>query len=203
MQKPQQSTIAYAMHGNCYLNITSRCTLKCTFCPKYNRRWEVQDYDLRLLHEPDFEEVINSIGDPANYQEVVFCGFGEPTQRLSLLLEIAAWVKARGVPVRLNTDGLVNLIEGYDVTPMLAKVVDKVSVSLNADSEALYIHHTRPRVAGAFMALQDFAVAAKEAGMAVTLSAIDGLEGVDIAACEAIAQRLGVAFRRRVLDAVG
>jgi hypothetical protein len=37
----------------------------------------------------------------------------------------------------------------------------------------------------------------------VTATAIDGLEGVDIAACERIARKLGVQFRRRELDKVG
>jgi len=35
------------------------------------------------------------------------------------------------------------------------------------------------------------------------VTAIDGLEGVDIPACERLAERLGVRFRGRVLDAVG
>jgi hypothetical protein len=37
----------------------------------------------------------------------------------------------------------------------------------------------------------------------VTATAIEGLPGVDIPACEAIAQGLGVKFRKRVLDALG
>ena len=40
-------------------------------------------------------------------------------------------------------------------------------------------------------------------GIEVTLTAIDGLEGVDVAACEKIARDIGVKFRRRVLDVVG
>ncbi|MBF0471194.1 MAG: radical SAM protein, partial [Gammaproteobacteria bacterium] len=52
-------------------------------------------------------------------------------------------------------------------------------------------------------ALQQFAVQAAQAGMEVTLTAIDGLEGVDIDACARIAADLGLGFRRRVLDNVG
>jgi hypothetical protein len=37
----------------------------------------------------------------------------------------------------------------------------------------------------------------------VSASAIDGLEGVDIQACERLARELGVEFRRRQLDRVG
>lgn len=199
----QIQTLAYELHGNCYLNITSRCTLRCHFCPKHNRTWEVQSYDLHLEHEPSVDEVIDAVGDPSRYKEVVFCGLGEPTKRLDVLLQIAAWVKARGVVVRVNTDGLANLVNGRDVTPEMAKVVDSLSISMNAHDEVTYIRHTRPKLGGAFDAMLDFTVRAKDAGMQVTLTAIDGLDGVDIDACRATAERLGVAFRRRVLDAVG
>jgi TatD family-associated radical SAM protein len=199
----QLQTVAYALHGNCYLNITSRCTLRCDFCPKHNRTWEVQSYDLHLEHEPSVKEVIEAIGDPRRYREIVFCGLGEPTQRLDVLLEIAAYVKQYGVPVRINTDGLANLLYSRDVTAEMAAVVDSLSISMNAQNEEVYIQHTRPKLAGAFDAMLDFAACARNAGMHVSLTAIDGLEGVDIAACKQIAEGIDVDFRRRVLDEVG
>ncbi|HEY0635470.1 MAG TPA: TatD family nuclease-associated radical SAM protein [Gammaproteobacteria bacterium] len=195
--------IAYPLHGNLYLNITSQCTLRCTFCPKHNRSWEVQEYDLSLKREPSYEEVIAAIGDPAPYKEIVFCGLGEPTQRLVLLLEVARWLKARGARVRVNTDGLANLVHGRDVTPEMVGLVDSLSISLNGQNEEVYERHTHPKIPGTFPAMLEFARLAHERGMAVTLTAIDGLAGVDIEACRAIAERLGVAFRRRVLDQVG
>jgi len=198
-----KSIIAYPLHGNCYLNITSQCTLRCAFCPKYNRSWEVQSYDLRLHREPTVEEVLEAIGDPGQYKEIVFCGLGEPTVRLDALLAIARALKSQGARVRINTDGLANLREGRDVTAELAEVVDSLSISMNAQDAATYNKHTRPKLRGAFAAMLEFARLAHERGMAVTLTAIDGLEGVDIAACETIAQSLGVGFRRRVLDIVG
>ncbi len=198
-----RSIIAYPLHGNCYLNITSECTLRCGFCPKYNRSWEVQSYDLRLHREPTAEEVLQAIGDPASYNEIVFCGLGEPTVRYEVLMTIAREVKRAGGRVRVNTDGLVNLRQGRDVSAEMAEVVDALSISMNAQNEALYIRHTRPRLEGAYSAMLDFAVRAKQAGMAVSLTAIDGLEGVDVAACERVARERGLNFRRRVLDAVG
>ena len=198
-----RSIIAYPLHGNCYLNITSECTLRCGFCPKYNRSWEVQSYDLRLYREPSAEEVLEAIGDPTDYKEIVFCGLGEPTVRYEVLMTIARGVKAAGGRVRVNTDGLVNLRQGRDVTAEMAEVVDSLSISMNAQNEEIYIQHTRPKLEGAFDAMLAFAKRAHEAGMAVSLTAIDGLEGVDIAACEAIARELGINFRRRVLDEVG
>lgn len=195
--------IAYELRGACYLNITNRCTLRCAFCPKHNRTWEVQDYDLRLAREPSTAEVLAALGDPTRYREVVFCGLGEPTTRLDVLLAVARAVKARGVRVRVNSDGLANLVHGRDVTAELAQVVDALSISLTAQDPATYARHTRPKRHGTFPALLDFARRARDAGLEVTLTAIDGLDGVDIGACEAIARDLGVAFRRRVLDVVG
>ena len=197
------SIIAYRLHGNCYLNITSQCTLRCGFCPKYNRSWEVQSYDLRLHREPTVKEVLVAIGDPTEFREIVFCGLGEPTVRLEALLAIARAVKEKGARVRVNTDGLANLREGRDVTPELAEVVDSLSISMNAQNAATYNEHTKPKLRGAFDAMLEFARLAHERGVAVSLTAIDGLEGVDIDACEQIAESLGVDFRRRVLDIVG
>jgi TatD family-associated radical SAM protein len=201
--KSDTPTLAYELHGNCYLNITSECTLRCQFCPKYNRTWEVQEYDLTLTREPSVAEVLAAIGDPQRYKQIVFCGLGEPTKRFDVLIEIAREMKVQGMSVRVNTDGLANLVEGRDVTPEMAEVVDELSISLNAHNEEIYNQHTRPRRAGAYNAMLDFTAKAKAAGMVVTLSAIDGLEGVDIEACQKIADGLGVAFRRRVLDNVG
>jgi len=200
--KPGQ-TMAYRLHGNCYLNLTWHCTLRCRFCPKFNGSWEVQGFNLRLHDEPDVEQLLAAVGDPSGDNEIVFCGYGEPTLRLDVLLEVARSLKQQGATIRVNTDGLANLIHGYDVTPELARVVDAVSVSLNAHSEELYEHHCRPKRHGAFLALQNFAARAHKQGIDVTLSAIDGLAGVDIEACQAIADRLGVKFRRRMLNQVG
>lgn len=195
--------VAYALHGNCYLNITNRCTLRCNFCPKHNRNWVVQDYDLTLKHEPSREEILAALGDPTQFNEVVFCGLGEPTQRLGVLLEVARAVKHKGGKVRLNTDGLANLLYGRDVTPELAEYIDRVSVSLNAHNPEVYEEHTRPKCVGAYPAMLDFIRCAKARGLAVTVTAIDGLAGVNITACRLIAETLGVEFRRRVLDIVG
>ncbi|HEX19891.1 MAG TPA: radical SAM protein, partial [Acidiferrobacteraceae bacterium] len=78
----QGDVIAYQLHGNCYVNLTNHCTLRCQFCPKFNKQWQVQGYPLRLQQEPDITKVLRTIGAPGQYKEVVFCGFGEPTLRL-------------------------------------------------------------------------------------------------------------------------
>jgi TatD DNase family protein len=200
---PVQDTIAYELHGNLYLNITNRCTLRCAFCPKFNQEWDVQSYHLRLHHEPSVEELIAAVGDPKRYREIVFCGLGESTLRLETMLSVARALHARGARIRLNTDGLANLVHGRDVTPELARYIDAVSISLNAHDATTYERHCRPKHDNAFTSVLEFVERAHEHIGDVTVTAIDGLEGVDIQKCEAIARRLGVKFRRRVLDQVG
>lgn len=199
-----QPVVAYTAHGNCYLNITSRCTLRCRFCPKFNHQWVIDGVNLRLQKEPSVEEVLAAINEPHVYDEIVFCGLGEPTLRLYEMVEIAAELQQRGARrVRLNTDGLASLVYNRDVTPDLEGPVDAVSISLNAQNEAIYNRHCRPTLAGSYNAVLEFADRVRDFVPDVTLTAIDGLEGVDIAACEGIARNLGVKFRRRVLGAVG
>jgi TatD family-associated radical SAM protein len=198
---PQQVT--YQIDNNLYLSITDRCTLECAFCPKTLGDMTVKGYDLSFDHRPTAEEIIAAIADPAGYDEVVFCGYGEPTMRLNVLLEVAGDIKARGGRVRLNTDGLSNLVHKQDTLPQLAECVDALSVSLNAQNQEVYDRHCRPNLPGSYEAMLAFLREAPKHFKDVTATAIDGLEGVDIAACEAIAREMGVKFRRRVLNDVG
>jgi TatD DNase family protein len=201
---PPGQIVAYSLHGNCYLNITNRCTLRCGFCPKFRGNWTVQGYNLHLRHEPTVNEIVEAVGNPRRYREVVFCGLGEPTLRLYDALEAAAELRQRGTArLRLNTDGLASLVYGRDVTPDLEGLIDALSISLNAQDEDTYNRYCRPILPGAYRAMLDFADRARDFVPDVTLTAIDGLEGVDIAACEAVARRLHVKFRRRVLDEIG
>ncbi len=204
-KQPPKEIIAYELHDNCYLNITWHCTLRCAFCPKYHGEWVIQGYDLRLLREPEVDEIISAIGDPSSYQQIVFCGLGEPTLRLDTLLEVARQLKSISptTHIRINTDGLANLVYEQDITPRLAGLIDELSISMNAHNETVYIQHCRPKRAGAFDAMLEFAVHASEHVANVSLTAIDGLEGVDIAACQKLCQERGLNFRRRVLDIVG
>ena len=199
----QQQTISYTLHGNAYLNLTNRCTLRCQFCPKFNKQWEVQGYPLRLTDEPDVKTVLKALGDVSQYKEVVFCGLGEPTLCLDNLLEISTTLKKQGARIRVNTDGLGNLIHDYDVTPYFADKIDALSISLNAQNEVVYNKHCRPQHDNAYPAVLDFVRCARKHVPDITLTAIDGLEGVDIDACNKIAQQLKVSFRRRILDEVG
>ncbi len=196
--------IAYPIGNRLYLNITDRCTLVCRFCPKNTEQGpRVHQYDLTLDHRPEVEEITAAIGDPTRWEEIVFCGFGEPTLRLKVLKAVAAWIKERGGRVRLNTDGLGNLVNKRNILPELRGLVDSLSVSLNAQDPEVYDRHCQPQLKGSWQAVVDFLRQAPHYIPRVTATAIDGLEGVDIEACEQLARELGVAFRRRELDKVG
>ena len=203
LKSAPEQTIGYTLRDSRYLNITNRCTLRCAFCPKFNDVWTVQDYQMRLRHEPTLKEIVLAAGNPADYREIVFCGLGEPTLRLYTLLDATLHLRQRARRIRLNTDGLANLVYGRDVTPDMEGLIDALSVSLNAQDEDTYNRHCRPKLPGAYEAMLEFVKCAREFVPEITLTAIDGLPGVDIAACEKTAQRLGVRFRRRVLDVVG
>jgi len=195
--------ISYQIEDRLYLNITDRCTLGCSFCPKNCGTTQLHGYDLSLDHRPSAQEVIDSIGDLSAYSEFVFCGYGEPTLRLEVLLEVAKYIKEHGGKVRVNTDGLANLVHKRNVLPELGKYVDALSISLNAQNKEVYNQHCLPAVDGSYKAMLEFLQQAPEHITHVTASALEGLEGVDIKACERIATEYGVTFRKRVLGIVG
>src|SRR3990167_3612532 len=122
--------IVYEIDGALYLNLTNRCNLSCTFCSRKENP-QVKDYNLRLPTEPTADELLEQIGDPMAYREIVFCGFGESTLRLRALLAVASVLKQRypAVRIRLNTNGLAYLVHRHNILPELAPVIDAVSVS--------------------------------------------------------------------------
>lgn len=195
--------LVYDIGDNRYINIGKTCTLRCTFCPKQHGSWQVHEYNLKLARMPSATQLIDALGDISQVNEVVFCGFSEPTLRLNVLLQVARWIKAHGGYVRVNTDGLGNLVHGRNILPDLGDCVDAVSISLNAQNETLYNQFCQPQLPGAFAALRDFIELAPRYIKQVTVTAIEGLDGVDIPACEAIAAQAGAGFRRRLLDVVG
>ena len=196
-----EDTVGYTLHGSRYLNLTNRCgILRCAFCPKFSGAWSVKEFDMRLHHNPSADELVEAAGNPADYKEIVFCGMGESTMRLDVMLEVARRLREKGARLRLNTNGLGNLINGRDVAPEIAALIPTISVSLNAQDEETYNRHCRPKDPGAYASVLEFIESARKSGADVTVTAIDGLPGVDVVACEAIADRLGVKFRKRVLD---
>jgi TatD DNase family protein len=191
------ATHAYALGSRLYLNVTSRCTLRCTFCPKWTHG-EVWGRALRLRREPGIDTIVAAAGDVRPYREVVFCGLGEPTRRLDVVLDVAARLRAAGASrIRLNTDGLANLVHGGDVTAELAERIDAFSVSLNAADARTYAALC-PSAYGeaAWRAVCDFIRTLGRRTPHVTATAV-ALPGVDLDGCGRLAADLGVRLRAR------
>ncbi len=194
--------IAYRIRNSLYLNVTNRCTNACVFCAKF-RDFTVKGHHLRLDREPTVAEVRAAIGDPTRFEEVVFCGYGEPLIRLDLVREVAGWLKGQGVRVRINTDGQANLVHGRDILPELAGLIDSVSVSLNAPDAETYQGICRSRFGEkGYKAVLEFLRLAPRHIPSVTATAV-ALPGIDMAACRRIAGDLGVEFREREYNEVG
>lgn len=197
--------LAYPIRDALYVNVTNRCTLRCTFCAKF-RDWVVKGHNLRLPADPAPEDLWAALEEAGfrQYREVVFCGYGEPLLRWEVVRDLAARVKAAGVRTRVNTDGLASLVSGQDVVAALAGVVDALSVSLNAADAASYAAVCRSRYGeSAFAAVCDFLRGARGRIPDVTASVV-ALPGLDLEACRRLAEdELGVRFRVRPLDDPG
>lgn len=201
-QIDQAAKIAYPIRNALYLNITNRCSNRCVFCAKF-RDFAVKGHQLKLDHEPDVAEILAAIGDPTRYEEVVFCGYGEPLLRLDTLVAVARQLKSQGVRIRVNTDGLANLVHGRNILPELEGLVDSLSVSLNASNARQYQQLCQsPFGENAFSAVTDFIRLAPQHVAEVVASAVT-VPGVDCDACAALAAQLGVRFRKRLYNEVG
>lgn len=192
-------TISYEAFGNLYLNITNQCSARCEFCIR-NFCDGVYGYNLRLSREPSDEEIITELESRklTQYKEVVFTGFGEPTCRFDMVILITKWLRERGIPVRLDTNGHAALINpGRDVvTELKAAGMNAVSVSLNAESEKKYNSLCRPVFEGSYRALLDFTERAVKAGIRTSMTVVGG-QNIDINECEKIATALGASFSVR------
>ncbi|MBQ9988231.1 MAG: radical SAM protein [Clostridia bacterium] len=192
-------TFIYDMDGNLYVNLTNRCCNACDFCIR-NGSDGIGGHHLWLDREPSAQEVIAQMEQTGlnSYKEVVFCGFGEPMERLDAIKTVAAYVKQQGKPVRINTNGLANLMYGRDVTPELAGLVDTLSISLNASDAKVYdaVCHSKfgPE---AFEGMLAFAEKAAAHVPNVLFSVVDTIGEEEIARCRQIAERCGVKLRVR------
>lgn len=205
-ENAKPGTISYVIRDSLYLNLTQRCTANCVFCTRLTRP-VVQGYNLKLEREPTAQEVWESIDDPTKYNEVVFCGFGEPTLRLDVVKEVAQKIKAAGGTVRLNTNGHGNVINKRNILPELKGLIDSVSVSLNADNSEAYDEIVKPLPSfrnGIYDEVKKFIEEAKKYIPKVQATIVTHQDGVDESKCEDIAQKtFDVDYRARRYNLVG
>ena len=195
-------TILYEVHNNLYVNLTNKCPCACTFCLRQTRDHMENSGVLWLEREPSVQEIIDDFAnfDIDKYDEIVFCGFGEPTERIEAVAEVAAFVKEKyNKPTRINTNGLGNLVNRKDITPLLKDVIDTVSISLNTPNKERYYELTRSRFGiESFDAMLAFAKSAAQYVPNVILSTVATTISEDEEKeCQRICDELGVTYRIR------
>lgn len=193
--KPDLS-YTYQIGQSLYINVTNRCNADCIFC---DRKGEavINGYSLKMKksEEPDADVYIQEIGDPKNYKEIVFCGYGEPTIRWQVVKQVAKYIKDNGGSTRMNSDGHGNFINKRDITPELKGLIDTVSISLNSTDPEQYgkLMRVDPALHSEML---DFARRAKEYTHVVL--SIVGLNEVDSeTAKKFVTEEVGVDFRER------
>ena len=190
----------YEYGGSLYINLTNKCPNDCEFCVR-NIRNGIGEDDLRLTREPNFEDIKEdlSLYPLKKYGEIVFCGYGEPLCALSVLSQVAPYIKRLGLRTRLNTNGLGGLWNKRKDIPMLiSKYIDSVSISLNASNRELYQEICRSIYGeDSFDAMIEFAKGCIENGIDTTLTVVDFIGEEEIESCRILAEQLGAKYRVR------
>lgn len=198
-------TISYEYEGALYVNLTNRCDCACVFCLRHNgHKGSIYADNLWLEHEPTRQEALDNLlaRDFSQYRELVFCGFGEPMYRTDDIVWLVDELKKRVPnlpPVRINTNGHANLIQGRDVLPDLKGRIDTLSISLNANNAPDYVALCHPiQGEAAYQAMLDFAREATAYVPHVVFTVVDqGTAPESIEESRRIAESLGVKLRVR------
>lgn len=194
---PPEASFTYKIHNSLYINITNRCNADCTFCRRKDDPYLVgYNLGMKKSEEPPADTYIKEIGDPKQYDEIVFCGYGEPTIRWDVVKKISDYVKSNGGRTRLNTNGHGNLINKKDITPEMKGLIDTISISLNSYdpkqySELMQVSEDH------FYEMKNFASSAKKYVNKVVLSIVS-LDEVEVEKSrKVVEEEIGVEFRVR------
>lgn len=204
MTNTDEDNLAYLLDGKIYINLTNKCTNECIFCIRTikddvcgKNLWLKDD---NVTSDAVIQQLKNLI---KNEKEVIFCGYGEPTLKLEVLKEVAAFVKYNyeGIRVRLNTNGHANVVYKRNILPELKGLIDEISVSLNASDEDLYKEISQPNLVciNPLSEVMDFIKKSAEMGIPTVASVVSGYKDykIDLEKCEKISSNLGAKFRVR------
>ncbi|QHI73879.1 TIGR04100 family radical SAM protein [Aminipila terrae] len=200
----QNGTIVYLYGDSLYINLTNKCPNSCNFCIR-NYTDNLGDADnLWLEREPSADEVLSRIKEEicekkTTVDEIIFCGYGEPTERLEEIIDISRGIKEfTDKPIRINTNGMADLIHKKKTAHLLEGVVDAVSVSLNAPTAEKYCDLCHPEFGTeSFDAILKWTEDIKKYVPDVRMSVVGVISEEDIQECRKIAENLGVKFRVR------
>lgn len=194
--------ILYKVHNNLYINLTNRCPYSCTFCLRQKMDKVGESDTLWLLREPTAEEVIEEFKkwDVDSFDEIVFCGFGEPTEAFDVLKKVAKFIKSKyNKPIRLNTNGVGNLINKRNIAPELKGLIDTVSISLNNPDPEEYAKLVRSKYGEkSFQEMINFAKECKKYVPNVVMSTVDTtISHEEEKKCKEICDEVGAVYRIR------
>ena len=196
--------IVYSYKDNVYLNITNKCPCACTFCIRSQKDAIGSANSLWLEHNPTFEEVKSALDNYNldNCKEIIFCGYGEPTNSYEVLIETAKYIRENyKIKTRINTNGLGNLVNNKNIAEELCQNIDAVSISLNCSNKEDYFKVVRPKFGiESFDAMLDFARDCKKYTDNVMLSVVDVIGEEEIEKCKKIADSLNIPLRVRVFS---
>lgn len=197
----RKNNIVYTYGGGLYINMTNRCTNKCTFCVRQMTDGLGGADSLWLEQEPSVQEVIEELKKfgAEEYEEVIFCGYGEPTIRLDEVLQVSRYIKEHmNTQVRVNTNGLSDLIHKKRTAPLFEGAVDRLSVSLNEADAAAYNGLCKPEFGEkSYEAILQFIKDAKQYVDHIAVSVVSCIPKESVEACRQIAQELDVEFKVR------
>ena len=194
--------ILYKVHNNLYVNLTNKCPYSCTFCLRQTMDRIGESGRLWLEREPSYDEVIAEFArfNMDEYEEVVFCGFGEPTERFDVLIKAAEYVKKTfGKKTRINTNGVGNLVNGRDIVPEMEGLIDTISISLNNPHKDEYNALVRSKFGEkSFDEMISFAKECTKYIPNVVLTTVDTtISHEEEAECQKICYEIGEAYRIR------
>lgn len=200
-----KENLLYFLDNKPYINMTNACSNTCVFCIR-NQKDDVQGANLWLKSDDtkasDIIEQLNSHRDELlNSDEIVFCGYGEPLIKLNEVIEVAKYIKENfpNLKIRINTNGHANAIHKKNVAPLLAPLIDSISISLNAQNEETYNKISKPKIENAYEETKRFIRACVEEKIKTTASIVVNVPDypVDEERCKTIAKSLGADFRAR------
>lgn len=196
--------IVYSYNDNVYLNITNKCPCACTFCIRSQKDAIGSANSLWLEHNPTFEEVKTALLNYPldNCKEIIFCGYGEPSNSYDVLIETAKFIRENfKIKTRINTNGLGSLINNRNIAKELCQNIDSISVSLNCSNKEDYLKIVRPKFGiESFDAMLDFAKECRKYTDNVMLSVVDVIGEEEIEKCQKIADDLNIPLRVRVFS---
>ncbi|MEZ0537437.1 TatD family nuclease-associated radical SAM protein [Caldicellulosiruptoraceae bacterium PP1] len=192
------SMITYTIENRLYINVTNKCSNDCTFCIRATEKGLGEEYDLWLKHEPSVDEILSEIKEPNKYDEIVFCGYGEPLLRYDVVIEVSKRLKEiSNVKLRINTNGQASFIFKTNIPKLLSPYIDVISISLNAPNKERYNELCRPFDEDIYDGVIEFIKDSKKYIKEVWVSVLDILDEKEIKECQRIADELGVNFRIR------